>query len=328
MSEHQPDFVNGAGDAGLKIFGGTSNPGLVSEIGKSLGVDIGRAKISRFPDGETNIKLEDDVRGRDCFVVQSTSPPVNENLMELLIYCDSLRRASARRITAVIPYFGYARQDRKTEGRTPITAKLVANLISEAGAHRVLAMDLHADQIQGFFDLPVDHLSASPVIAEHFRKMKHTDSVIVSPDVGNVKTATIYADLLGYELAVLDKRRLGGDTIVTSRVIGDVKNKTVMIFDDMITTAGTSTEAVRILRDNGAKKFLLAATHGIFAEPALERLEKAGIDQICVTNTIPISEAICKRISQLKVLSVASLFGEAIHRIHLNQSVSALFKKI
>jgi ribose-phosphate pyrophosphokinase len=258
MSEHQPDFVNGAGDAGLKIFGGTSNPGLVSEIGKSLGVDIGRAKISRFPDGETNIKLEDDVRGRDCFVVQSTSPPVNENLMELLIYCDSLRRASARRITAVIPYFGYARQDRKTEGRTPITAKLVANLISEAGAHRVLAMDLHADQIQGFFDLPVDHLSASPVIAEHFRKMKHTDSVIVSPDVGNVKTATIYADLLGYELAVLDKRRLGGDTIVTSRVIGDVKNKTVMIFDDMITTAGTSTEAVRILRDNGAKKFLLA----------------------------------------------------------------------
>ncbi|UCD27666.1 MAG: ribose-phosphate pyrophosphokinase [Planctomycetota bacterium] len=325
MKNKQPDFVTAAEDAGLKIFGGTSNPALVEEIGQSLGVTVGKAKIGHFPDGETIIKLEDDVRGRDCFVVQSTCPPVNENLMELLIFCDSLRRASARRITAVIPYFGYARQDRKAEGRTPITAKLVANLISESGAHRVLAMDLHAEQIQGFFDLPVDHLAALPVIVKHIEGLNITDSVVVSPDVGNVKTATAYARRLGAELAVLDKRRLGGDSIVTSRVIGDVKGKTVLIFDDMITTAGTATEAVKILRENGARKFVLAATHAVFAEAALERIKEAQIDQICVTNTIPVSADVCRRMPRLKVLSVATLLGEAIKRIHLNQSVSALF---
>jgi len=328
MKEGQPDFVNTVEGAGLKIFGGTSNPELVAEVGKSLGVKIGKAKISQFPDGETSIKLEEDVRGRDCFVVQSTCPPVNENLMELLIFCDSLRRASARRITVVIPYFGYARQDRKSEGRTPITAKLVANLISEAGAHRVLAMDLHADQIQGFFDLPVDHLSAFPVIARHVKELGIKDSVVVSPDVGNVKTANIYAQILHAELAVIDKRRLGGDSITASRVIGDVKGKTVLIFDDMITTAGTATEAVRILREHGAAKFLLAATHPVFAEPAPSRIAEARIDQIYVTNTVPVANHIKDKFPQLKILSVAPLLGEAIFRIHHNQSISALFKGI
>ncbi len=326
MSDVRPEFVDATGDAGLKIFGGSSNPGLVAEIGKTLGVKVGRVNIGRFPDGETIIKLEDDVRGRDCFVVQSTSPPVNENLMELLICIDCLRRASARRITAVIPYFGYARQDRKAEGRTPITAKLVANLISTAGAHRVLTMDLHADQIQGFFDLPVDHLTAMPVIAEYVEGLGLKDCVVVSPDVGNVKQATAYAVRLGADLAVVDKRRLAGDSTVASRVIGDVKGKTVLVFDDMITTAGTATEAVRILRNHGASSFLLAATHAVFAEPAVDRLKESKIDRICVTDTIPVTGRLLESLPQTKVLSVAELLGEAIRRIHLNQSVSALFR--
>ncbi len=326
MTEARPDFVDMPGDAGLKVFGGTSNPGLTQAIAETLGIQVGRAKIDRFPDGETTIKLEDDVRGRDAFLVQSTSPPVNENLMELLIFIDCLRRASARRITAVVPYFGYARQDRKSEGRTPITAKLVANLISEAGAHRVLAMDLHAEQIQGFFDLPLDHLSAMPVIAGYVEKMQLRDCVIVSPDVGNVKQATAYAVKLGMELAVIDKRRLGGDSTLASRVIGDVRGKMVLLFDDMVTTAGTATEAVRILREHGARRFVLAATHPIFAGPAVERVRAARIDQIVVTNTIPLGPGIRDGLPQVTVLSVAPLLGEAIRRIHLNQSVSALFR--
>jgi ribose-phosphate pyrophosphokinase len=326
MTEPQPDFVNSLGNAGLKVFGGTSNPVLVQEIAHALGTEVGKANIERFPDGETLIKLEDDVRGRDCFVVQSTCPPVNENLMELLIFIDCLRRASARRITAVIPYFGYARQDRKAEGRTPITAKLVANLISTAGAHRVLAMDLHADQIQGFFDLPVDHLSAIPVIAKHVESLKLTDCVVVSPDVGNVKQANRYAERLGADLAVIDKRRLGGASTVASRVIGDVKNKMVLLFDDMITTAGTASEAIKLLREHGAKRFLLAATHPVLAPPSIERLVAAKVDFICTTNTIPISPAVREKLPQITVLSVATLLGEAIRRIHFNQSVSALFR--
>jgi ribose-phosphate pyrophosphokinase len=281
--------------------------------------------VDRFPDGEVIIKLEDDVRGRDCFIVQSTCPPVNENLMELLIFIDCLRRASARRITAVIPYFGYARQDRKAEGRTPITAKLVANLISQAGAHRVLAMDLHADQIQGFFDIPVDHLTAVPVIAKYVDSLHLHDCVVVSPDVGNVKQANNYAERLGADLAVIDKRRTGGASTIATRVIGDVKNKTVLLFDDMITTAGTASEAVRILRENGARKFLLAATHAVFAGPAIQRLKTAKLDYLVATNTIPLSEQVKSELPNINVLSVAQLLGEAINRIHLNQSVSALF---
>lgn len=327
MTKVEPDFVNSEGDAGLKIFGGTGNPQLATEIAESIGIKLGRAFVEFFPDSETIIKLEDDVRGRDCFVVQSTCPPVNQTLMELLIFIDCLRRASARRITAVIPYFGYARQDRKSEGRTPITAKLVANLISQAGAHRVLAMDLHAEQIQGFFDIPVDHLTATPVISQHIADLDIQDAVVVSPDVGNVKQATNYAVRLGYELAVIDKRRLSGDEATASRVIGDVENKTVLIFDDMITTGGTAAEAIRILRSNGAKRFLLAATHAIFAGPALQRLTDANLDAVCVTNTIPLKRSVVQALPQITVLSVAQLLGEAIRRIHLNQSVSALFQE-
>jgi ribose-phosphate pyrophosphokinase len=325
MSQVQPDFVDEAVDAGLKVFSGSSNPTLVAEIAEVLRIRPGRVNIDRFPDGETIIKLEDDVRGRDCFVVQSTCPPVNENLMELLIFIDCLRRASARRITAVIPYFGYARQDRKAEGRTPITAKLVANLISQAGAHRVLAMDLHADQIQGFFDLPVDHLTAVPVIAKYVDSLHLRDCVVVSPDVGNVKQANNYAERLGADLAVIDKRRTGGESTIATRVIGHVRNKTVLLFDDMITTAGTASEAVRILRENGARKFLLAATHPVFAGPAVDRLKKAQLDHLVVTNTIPLQEQVKRELPSVTVLSVAQLLGEAIKRIHLNQSVSALF---
>lgn len=327
MTSFPPDFINSIGDAGLKIFGGTSNPALTEAIAQSLGVKAGVAKIERFPDGETLIKLEDDVRGRDCFIVQSTCPPVNETLMELLIFIDCLIRASARRITAVIPYFGYARQDRKAEGRTPITAKLVANLITQAGAHRVLAMDLHAEQIQGFFDLPVDHLSALPVIADHISSLNIKDGVVVSPDVGNVKKATHYAQRLGMEMAVIDKRRVSGEKTIATRVMGDVKDKMVLLFDDMITTAGTATEAIRILRENGARRFLVAATHPVFAGPAIDRILAANVDHLVVTDTIPLSETVRRRLPQITVLSVSRLLGEAIRRIHLNQSVSALFNK-
>ena len=325
MMDTQPDFVNLTAEAGLKVFGGSSNQPLAKAIAQTVGVPLGKANVERFPDGETIIKLEDDVRGRDCFVVQSTSPPVNENLMELLIFIDCLRRASARRITAVMPYFGYARQDRKAEGRTPITAKLVANLISEAGAHRVLTMDLHADQIQGFFDIPVDHLFAMPVIAKYVGGLNLKECVVVSPDVGNVKQANGYADKLGADLAVIDKRRIGGAQTIATRVIGDVKGKTVLLFDDMITTAGTASEAVRILREHGARRFLLAATHAVFAGPAVERLTAAKLDYIAVTDTIQMPPSIRERLPQTVVLSVAPLLGEAIRRIHLNQSVSALF---
>ena len=325
MTGTQPEFVKLPGDAGLKVFGGTSNPELAKAIADAARVPLGRANIDYFPDGETLIKLEDDVRGRDCFVVQSTCPPVNENLMELLIFVDCLRRASASRITAVMPYFGYARQDRKSEGRTPITAKLVANLIYEAGAHRVLAMDLHADQIQGFFDLPVDHLSALPVIARHVARLKVSNGVIVSPDVGNVKQATAYAVRLGMELAVIDKRRLAGDSTTASRVIGDVSGKTVLLFDDMITTGGTAVEAICLLRKHGAERFLLAATHPVFAGSAVDRIQAAGIERVIVTNTIPLGENVRKGLPNINVLSVAPLLGEAIRRIHLHQSVSALF---
>lgn len=324
-NQSQPDFVNHTGDAGLRVFGGSSNVQLVNEIAEVLKIPPGRANIERFPDGEMIIKLEDDVRGRDCFVVQSTCPPVNENLMELLIFIDSLRRASARRITAVIPYFGYARQDRKAEGRTPITGKLVANLISVAGAHRVLAMDLHAQQIQGFFDLPVDHLTAMPVIADYLGAQELGECVIVSPDVGNLKQATAYAERLGHDIAVIDKRRISGTKAKAARVIGDVKGKTVLIFDDMVATGGTTTEAIRILREHGAKRFLVSATHAVFAPPCCERMIKADVEQVVVTNTIPLSEEVKTGLPQVEVLSVAPLLGEAIRRIHLDLSISALF---
>jgi ribose-phosphate pyrophosphokinase len=282
--------------------------------------------VDRFPDGETLVRIEDDVRGRDCFLVQPTSHPVNHNLMELLIFIDCLARASARRITAVLPYFGYARQDRKSEGRTPITAKLVANLIVTAKVNRVLAIDLHAEQVQGFFDIPVDHLTAEPVLLKYFRKSDLSNIVVVSPDVGNVKTANVYAQDLGADLAVIDKRRVSGADAVATRIIGNVQGKDVLMFDDMITTAGTICSAAQMVRENGAKSIRVAATHGVFAPPAVDRLNNSSIDEVVVADTVPLSEE-SKKIRNLKVLTVAELLGEAIHRIHNDESVSEIFEK-
>jgi len=309
----------------LKIFAGSASRELTRLICRYLRIEPGLASVSPFPDGEMFLKLNDDVRGMDCFIVQSTCPPVNDNLMELLIFIDSLRRASAARIAAVIPYFGYARQDRKTEGRTPITAKLVANLICAAGAHRVLAMNLHADQLQGFFDIPVDHLTAVPVITEYFKRLKLNRAVIVSPDVGNLKTANQYASRLGGDIAVIDKRRRDGADIDAVNIIGSVEGKTVLLFDDMITTAGTVCGAAELVRRHGAKKVYVGATHPVFAGPACCRIRQARFEQICVTNTIPVDGELCRSLPNLKVLSVADLFAEAILRIHRNESVSALF---
>lgn len=310
---------------GIVVFGGTASTALADKICGYLELKRGRATVSQFPDGETLVKLEEDVRGKDCFVVQSTCPPVNTNLMELLIFIDCLRRASAKRITAVIPYYGYARQDRKSEGRTPITAKLVANMLAKAGLNRVLAMNLHADQIQGFFDIPVDHLTAAPVLAKHFLDRHLSDVVLVSPDVGNIKFGSDFASRIGGELAVIHKRRLTGDTIAAVTIVGNVKGKTVMMFDDMITTAGTVTEAAKLVRQHGAAAIYVAATHAVFAGPALDRLEAAKLNEIVVTDTIPVSAEAAKRLPNLTVLSVAGLVGEAIRRIHEHRSVSALF---
>ncbi len=310
---------------GLKVFAGTSGQALTEKITRYLDIPVGRASVGHFPDGETLIKLDDDVRGRDCFVVQSTCPPVNQSLMELLIFTDCLRRASARRITAVVPYFGYARQDRKTEGRTPITAKLVANMIAVAGADRVLTMDLHADQIQGFFDIPLDHLMAEPVITKHFSELNIENFVTVSPDVGNMKTANTYASRLGGDIAVIDKRRKTSDSIEMVSLIGSVKDRDVLMFDDMITTAGTVCSAAEFLRERGARSITVAATHPIFAGPAVDRILNSPIDKICVSDTVPLSPEAEGKLKNITVLSVAELMGEAIRRIHRNESVSALF---
>ena len=309
----------------LVIFGGTASTELATKICDYLKIKRGRATVSRFPDGETLVKIDDDVRGKDCFLVQSTSPPVNDNLIELLIFIDCLRRASAQRITAVIPYYGYARQDRKSEGRTPITAKLVANVVAKAGADRVLAMNLHADQIQGFFDIPVDHLTAAPVLAKHFLGRNLHDAVLVSPDVGNIKFGSDFAARMGQELAVVHKRRLSGDSTVAVNIIGDVKGKKVMMFDDMIATGGTVCETARLVRERGAKAVFVAATHPVFSGPAIDRLSGAELDEIVVTDTIPVAPAVRARLKNLTILSVADLVGEAIQRIHEHRSVSALF---
>lgn len=310
---------------GLMVFGGSGGDALTKRVCKYLEIEPGQAALEVFPDGETFVKLEDDVRGRDCFVIQSTCPPVNDNLMELLIFVDCLRRASANRITVVMPYFGYARQDRKTEGRTPITAKLLANLITAAGAHRVIAMDLHADQIQGFFDIPVDHLTAFPVIAKHFLDLKFENTSIVSPDVGHLKTSNKFANILGGEIAVIDKRRRSGDSVDMTQIIGDVEGRTVLLFDDMITTGGTLVSAAKLVRDHGAKAVCAGATHGIFARDCASRLADVGFDHICVTDTVPICDEVQSLIPHLKVLTVSDLLGEAIRRIHRHESVSALF---
>jgi ribose-phosphate pyrophosphokinase len=314
------------GDADhLKVFTGRANPQLAQKICDYLQIPLGRGRTELFPDGELIVKVEEDVRGRDCFIIQPTSHPINAHLMELFIWIDCLKRASANRVTAVIPYFGYARQDRKDEGRTPITAKLIANLIERSGANRVVALDLHAAQVQGFFDIPVDHLSASPVIIKWFKSLNLSNRVFVSPDVGNVKRAQVYANLLGGDISIIDKRRKSGSEIVAKNIIGDVAGKNVLMVDDMITTAGTVTEACKILKDNGAGEIYMAATHAIFAPPALDRLKACPYTRLAVTDSIAMGTRADAIKDRLEVLSVAELLGEAMHRIHHNESVSALF---
>ncbi len=312
----------------LKIFGARSSDELTDRVCRHLKLERARAVTTPFPDGELIVKLEEDVRGRDCFVICSTSQPVNEHLMELLVYIDCLRRASADRVTCVIPYFGYARQDRKDEGRVPITAKLVANLITAAGADRVLAIDLHAAQLQGFFDLPVDHLSATPVFYKHFQSIREQlpDLCLVSPDVGNVKVAESFANLLGGELAIINKRRISGSEVITDHIIGNVTNKTVLMVDDMIATGGTVCEAAELVLRMGARQVLVAATHGVFAGKAVEKMARSGISQIVTTNTIPGGPRLDAIRPRLTELCVSQLLGDAINNIHENKSISALFK--
>ncbi|MEM9252362.1 MAG: ribose-phosphate pyrophosphokinase [Planctomycetota bacterium] len=312
----------------MKVFCGRASRQLAETITQHLDLPLGQGKTELFADGELIVKIDEDVRGRDCFVIQSTYHPVNAHLMELLIWIDCLKRASAGRITAVIPYFGYARQDRKDEGRTPITAKLVANLITAAGANRVLALDLHAAQIQGFFDIPLDHLHADPVLVAHLLSLREEmgDLVVVSPDVGNVKVANQYAGYLDGELAIIEKRRLSGTEVKAGNIIGNVEGKTALLVDDMISTADTICKAAGLLMEKGATDVIAAATHGVFVGLALERLAESPISKVIVTDTIP-CENRCQPIEdKLTELSVAELLGDAMYRVHHNKSVSSLFK--
>jgi ribose-phosphate pyrophosphokinase len=317
------------GNNDLKIFAGRNSRALTERICQHLGQTMGVAKTQMFPDGEILVKLDEDVRGRDCFVVLSTAAPVNENMMELLIFIDCLRRASADRVTVVLPYFGYGRQDRKDEGRVPITAKLVANLITSAGANRVMAIDLHAAQIQGFFDIPFDHLSASPVLYDYFAKHRASmgDLCLVSPDVGNVKVAESFRNLLDADLAIIYKRRLSGERVAMGELIGDVKGKTVLMVDDMISTAGTVVEAAKLVMERGARDVMAACTHAVLVPPAFERILASPISKVVLTDTIPLGDRLAPIRSKVVELSVDQLLGNAIHRIHHNQSISALFER-
>jgi ribose-phosphate pyrophosphokinase len=312
----------------LKIFSGRANQELAKKICRHLHLEPAAITLGKFPDGENNCKLDEDVRGRDVFLVQPTCPPVNDNLIELLIMIDCCKRASAERITAVIPYYGYARQDRKDEGRVPITAKLAANLIVRAGADRVLTMDLHAAQIQGFFDVPVDHLYAAPVLNEHFieRGLIDDQIVVVSPDEGSIKRALGHNKRLGGTLAIVDKRRTSAlDTRQNTIIGGPVEGKVALMFDDMISTAGSIVGAARLVHEAGAKEIHIAATHGILCGPAIEKLRDAPIDSLVVTDSIPIPPE--KQLPNLVQQTVASLLAEAIKRIHHDQSISALFRE-
>ncbi|MFN4258159.1 MAG: ribose-phosphate diphosphokinase [Gemmataceae bacterium] len=311
----------------LRIFSGRANIPLAEKIVHCLGDSLGKATLTNFPDGETSVRIEEDVRGRDVFVVQSTCPPVNENLMELLVMLDSFKRASAARITAVLPYYGYARQDRKDVGRVPITAKLVANLLTSAGANRVLALDLHAAQIQGFFDIPVDHLHAGPVINEYIRSLNipPDDLIVLSPDEGSIKRALLHQKKIGGAIAVVDKRRSSATETRQANLIGaSLDGKVAVIFDDMISTAGSVVGAAHVARGHGARRVLACATHAVLCGPAIDRLRDAPISQIVVTDTIPVPPD--KQLPQIKILSVAPLLADAIKRIHYNESVSKLFE--
>ncbi|WP_343051725.1 ribose-phosphate pyrophosphokinase [Pseudaquabacterium terrae] len=307
------------------LFTGNANPALAEEIGKSLGVELGKCTVGRFSDGEVTVEVHQNVRARDVFVVQPTCAPTNENLMELLIMVDALKRASARRITAVIPYFGYARQDRRPRSmRVPISAKVVANLLETVGVERVLTMDLHADQIQGFFDIPVDNIYASPVLLSDLKSKAYPDLVVVSPDVGGVVRARALAKQLGTDLAIIDKRRPKANVSEVMHVIGEIEGRNCVIMDDMIDTAGTLVKAAEVLKERGAKRVFAYCTHPIFSGPAIERIAGSQLDEVVITNTIPLSDAAqsCKKIRQL---SVAFLFAETIRRISDGESVTSLF---
>jgi ribose-phosphate pyrophosphokinase len=309
----------------IKIFSGNSNPDLAQRICASLGVALGAARVRRFSDGEVMVEIGENVRGRDVYVVQSTCAPTNDNLMELLVITDALKRASAATITAVIPYYGYARQDRKAAPRTPITAKLVADLITTAGVNRVVTVDLHAGQIQGFFNIPVDNLYAAPVILDYLKdRFSGEQVVMVSPDAGGTERARAFAKRLEYSLAVIDKRRTGPNVAEVMHLIGDVRDKIAIILDDMIDTAGTLTQAAKALKANGAKAIYACATHGVLSGPAIERINASDIEEVVLTDTIPVAtgDAITTKI---RTLSVADLLAEAIRRIHEDESVSSLF---
>lgn len=308
----------------LKIFTGNANPELANEIAAYLGIEVGDAHVSYFSDGEISVTINESVRGADVFVVQPTCPPANKNVMELLIMIDALKRASARRICAVLPYYGYARQDRKLKARDPITAKLLANIITAAGATRVLSMDLHAGQIQGFFDIPVDHLLGVPILAEYFQKIGIKDPIVVSPDLGGVIRARDLASRLETNIAIIDKRRPHPNETEVLHLVGDVKGKTAIVVDDIIDTGGTIVKAVDALIERGAKDVYACCSHPVLSGPARERLEASPLKEVVVTNTIPVTPE--ERFSRLKVLTVAPVFGEAIIRIHEDLSVSKLFE--
>lgn len=306
----------------ISLISGRANPDFSTRVASHLGIDLLDARVADFPDREIDIKLHEDVRGRDCFVIQPTCPPVNNNWVELLLLVDTLRRASAARITAVMPYYGYARKDRKDEGRVPISAKVVANTLVASGVNRVLTVDMHAAQIQGFFDIPVDHLYAKPVLLDALQRHAIEDPVVVSPDAGGIKMARAYAKALGADLAIVDKRRLSGSEIAVEHVIGEVDGRNAILVDDMISTAGSITEASRLLKKKGAKEVTICVTHGVFCGPAVERLENCPAERVLVTDTNPLEGRIP---SNVEIVSIAPLVGDAIRNIHEAKSVSSLF---
>lgn len=309
----------------LKLFSANANNSLAEEIAEYLGIPVGISKVKAFADGEICLEINESVRGADVFIVQPTCYPVNNHIMELLIMIDAMKRASAQRITAVIPYYGYARQERKTKARDPISAKLMANLITAAGADRVVAMDLHANAIQGFFDIPLDHLPGVPLLAEYYKNMELKNVVVVSPDLGGVTRARDLANRLGADIAIIDKRRPEPNQSEIMHVIGDIDGKTIIMVDDMIDTAGTITKGAQVLKDMGAVQIFACCTHAVFSPPALERLEESVISEVLTTNTIPIDFERQGNCSKIRIISVAALLGEAIIRIHENLSVSRLF---
>ncbi len=307
----------------VKIFTGNANPELAQKIADSIGLPLGKATVSTFSDGEISVNIEETVRGTDVFVVQPTCPPVNDSLMELLILIDAFKRASAGRVTAVLPYYGYARQDRKAKARDPITAKLVADILTSAGADRILTMDLHAAQIQGYFDIPVDHLLGVPILAKYFQEKNIEDLVVVSPDLGSVTRARNFANHLNAPIAIIDKRRPQANVAEVMNIIGDIEGKNVILIDDMIDTAGTIAQGADALKKFGAKEVYACCTHPILSGPAIERIQNSVIKELIVTDTVPLSEE--KMIDKIKIKSVAPVFGEAIQRIYKNISVSKLF---